>query len=65
MSHQMQSEIADLNVELEKLDDPRSCVALVQARIRAYRQAGEAVPEALARIERRLMSECMAQSQGR
>jgi len=65
MPNQMQSEIAELNVELEQTDDPRECYAKVQAKIRRYRQAGIKVPEDLALIEKRLMAECMAASQGR
>jgi hypothetical protein len=37
----------------------------VQAKIGRYRQAGMKVPEDLALIEKRLMAECMAASQGR
>ena len=65
MPNQMQSEIAELNSELEETDDPRECYAKVEARIRVYRQAGRTVPEDLTLIEKRLMSECMAASQGR
>jgi hypothetical protein len=65
MPNQMQSEIAQLNTELEQTDDPRECYAKVQAKIRRYRQAGMKVPEDLALIEKRLMAECMAASQGR
>lgn len=65
MPNQMQSEIAQLNTEIEQLDDPRECYAKVQAKIRRYRQAGMNVPEDLALIEKRLMAECMAASQGR
>ena len=65
MPNQMQSEIAELNVELEQTDDPRECYAKVQARIRRYRQAGMTVPDDLALIEKRLMAVCMAASQGR
>jgi hypothetical protein len=65
MPNQMQSEIAELNVELEHTDDPRECYAKVQAKIGRYRQAGMKVPEDLALIEKRLMAECMAASQGR
>jgi hypothetical protein len=65
MPNQMQSEIAELNIELEQIDDPRECYAKVQAKIRGYRQAGMTVPEDLALIEKRLMAECMAASQGR
>jgi hypothetical protein len=65
MPNQMQSEIAELNLELEQTDDPRECFAKVQAKIRRYRQAGQKVPDDLALIERRLVGELMAASQGR
>lgn len=65
MSIQMQGEIAQLNSELEQSDDPRECYAKVQAKIRRYRQDGIKVPDDLALIEKRLMAECMAASQGR
>jgi hypothetical protein len=65
MSIQMQGEIAQLNSELEESDDPRECYAKVQAKIGQYRQEGIKVPDDLALIERRLVAECMAASQGR
>jgi len=65
MPNQMQGEIAALNTELEQTDDPRECYAKVQAKIRGFRQAGLKVPDDLALIEKRLMAECMAASQGR
>lgn len=65
MSDQMQSEIAEINVKMEAIEDPRACWAMVQERIRQYRKQGTTVPEELARIERRLMAECLAESQGR
>lgn len=65
MSTQMQGEIAQLNSELEQSDDPRECYAKVQAKIRRYRQDGIKVPDDLALIEKRLVAECMAASQGR
>jgi hypothetical protein len=65
MPNQMQSEIAELNVELEQTDDPREAYSKVQAKVRRYRQAGIKVPDDLALIEKRLMAECMAASQGR
>jgi len=65
MSIQMQGEIAQLNSELEESDDPRECYAKVQAKIRRYRQDGIRVPDDLALIEKRLVAECMAASQGR
>jgi hypothetical protein len=65
MSDQMQSEIAELNHRMEELEDPRDCYALVKERINTYRSSGERVPDDLTRMERQLMTECMAQSQGR
>lgn len=65
MSDQMQSEIAELNHRLEELEDPRDCYALIKERINTYRSKGTSVPEDLARMERNLMTECMAASQGR
>ena len=65
MSNQMQSEIAEINQTIEQIDDPRRCYALVQERIRKIRSSGSSVPEDLARIEKRLMVECLAESQGR
>lgn len=65
MSEQMQSEMAQLNGQLEQIDDPRECYAIIQERIRTYRSSGDQVPDALSLMERRLMRECMAQSQGR
>lgn len=63
---QMQSEIAELNSRLEELDeDPRACLILVKDRIGKYRAAGKRVPEELERIERRVVTECLAASQGR
>lgn len=65
MSEQMQSEIADLNSKFESIEDPRRCYAMVQERIRQYRSKGTNVPEELARMERQLFVECLAESQGR
>jgi hypothetical protein len=67
MSEQMGSgSFADLVQQMEQSeDDPRACYALVQQRIREYRKAGNSVPDDLVRMERSLMTECMAASQGR
>ncbi len=65
MSNQMHGEIARLNSELEQTDDPRDGYAKVQAKIRGYRQAGVKVPDDLVLIEKRLVAECLAASQGR
>lgn len=58
-------EVAELNQQFDALDDPRDCYRLVQERIRQYQLDGSDVPEDLAVLERQLMTECMAESQGR
>ena len=59
-------EIAELVQQMEQSeDDPRRCYAIVQQRIREYRQSGHSIPDDLVRIEKTLMTECMAASQGR
>ncbi len=65
MSEQMQSEIANLNSQMEAIDDPRQCYALVKERITQYSANGASVPEDLARLERQLLTECLCASQGR
>lgn len=65
MSEQMQSEIAELNNRFDELDDPRARYALLKQRINSYRSRGSSVPEALQRMERCLMQECLDESQGR
>jgi hypothetical protein len=65
MTDQMQSEIAELNAKMEKIDDPRRCYALVQERIRQLQLRGWEIPQDLALIERRLATECLCESQGR
>lgn len=67
MSNQMSSGgFADLVQQMEQSeDDPRACYALVKQRISAYRSQGTAVPDDLVRMEKSLMTECMAASQGR
>lgn len=65
MSDQMQAEIADLNVRLDQLDDPRQCWALLQEKIGQMKSAGWVIPEDIKIMERQLMAECLAESQGR
>ncbi len=65
MASEMRAEIARINGAIETLDDPRECYALVVKQIHEYRQSGSVVPEDLTLIERCLMGECMAASQGR
>jgi hypothetical protein len=59
------AEIAVLLTSIDDHDDPRDAYALLQARIREYRSAGWSVPEELIRVERTMMTEFMAESQGR
>lgn len=65
MTEQMHSEIAELSLKLDELDDPRRSYALVQERIRAYRANGVEVPNELRLMERRLAADCLSESQGR
>ena len=45
--------------------DPRVCYTAVRQRIDALEAAGQAVPEALIIAQRQLMTDLVAQSQGR
>lgn len=65
MSQHQFGEIEELQQQMESEDDPRSCYAMVKDRIRKYRDAGKAVPEDLELLERQLMVDCLAASQGR
>jgi hypothetical protein len=65
VSDQMPCAIADLNVEIEQLDDPRASFALVQSHIEAIRQAGSSIPDDLVRLANNLKTDCIVQSQGR
>ncbi len=69
MTDQMQMEmvrddIAWINSELERTEDPRSAMALVQARIRELEKFGRKVPDDLIRLERNLNADCISQSRG-
>ena len=64
VSEQMQGEIANLNAQIEQIEDPRAGFALVQARIRALQSAGREIPSDLIRMERNLQTECICQSRG-
>ena len=57
--------IAEVVRNIEESDDPRMAIARLQNLIRASRQRGQEIPEALARIERDLALWCCAESQGR
>lgn len=62
---QMKSEIADINQQMEAMENPRDCYALVRERIRRYEQDGSNVPTELTRLEQSLLTECLSESQGR
>lgn len=59
------SEIAEINTKLEMSEDPRDCYRLVREKIKRHEQNGEMIPEDLRRLERSLLAECNAESQGR
>lgn len=50
---------------LDQEGDLRDAYALIQERVQRYRDAGWRVPEQLRRRERDMMTELVAQSQGR
>jgi hypothetical protein len=59
------ADIAVLLTSIDAHDDPRDAYAMLQARIGEYRSAGWSVPDELIRVERSMMTEFMAESQGR
>jgi hypothetical protein len=59
------ADIAVLLTSIDDHDDPRDAYALLQQRIREYRIAGWSVPEELIRVERTMITDFMAESQGR
>jgi len=66
MGQQQQSQmISDAHDTFEEADDPRMMFARVQKQIETYRAQGAPVPKDLERLQRQLMSECAAMSQGR
>ncbi|MCB1519514.1 MAG: hypothetical protein KDJ37_02940 [Hyphomicrobiaceae bacterium] len=69
MSMQVSSErsidIAEINARLERDEDPRECYRILSESIRRCRERGEGVSEDALRLERSLIAECNAQSQGR
>lgn len=64
-ANQVDRETLRILGDLEDQVDPRKSYAELQERIRQYRRMGTPVPEPLAIAERQLMTEMMAQSQGR
>lgn len=58
-------EIADLNQKLETIDNPREGYLLVHEHISQCHAGGHPVPEDLVLLERQLIQDCLAESQGR
>lgn len=58
-------EVAEINSRMEQVDDPRECYRLVKERMAEHRARGEAIPSDLVLLERALLAECNAASQGR
>jgi hypothetical protein len=65
MDSEQRFDIAELVAKVEVADDPRDAYAKVQEQVKAYREAGWQVPDELQRYQRALMTELMAESQGR
>lgn len=56
--------MANLNAQIDQIDDPRAGFAMVKARINELRKAGQDVPAELIRMEKNLQTECICQSRG-
>lgn len=65
MNASVAQELVELNGLIDEVDDPRECYVAVCDCIRKHREAGEEVPEDLARLERVMLTECLSESQGR
>lgn len=65
MTEDVQAELKELNGQIDELDDPRECYALVHETIRKHEAAGEQVPDDLLRLEKAMEVECLCESQGR
>lgn len=59
------AEIAEINSKWDMAEDPRDCYRLVREKIKRHESRGEIIPEDLRRLERSLLAECRAESQGR
>lgn len=64
-AEQLDSKTFEIISGIEDAEDPRIAWGQVKRRIDVLRDAGREVPEALIIAERRLMTEFMAESQGR
>ena len=59
------AEISEINSRIEESEDFRECYQLVCEKIKTRESRGESVPDDLRRLERVLVTECHAESQGR
>ncbi|MEQ8826032.1 MAG: hypothetical protein RIC14_16820 [Filomicrobium sp.] len=65
MSANVLQEVEELNGLIDETEDPRECYAAVCECIQKHREAGEDIPEDLQRLEKVMLTECLAESQGR
>lgn len=65
MTEKERNEIEDINAQIDGIDDPRECYALVRNAISEHESAGEMISDDLAMLERTLLTECLVESQGR
>lgn len=65
MPANFEQEVEELNGLLDQTEDPRECYAAVCECIQKHRDAGEAIPEDLQRLQQVVLTECLAESQGR
>ena len=61
----LDAESSKILAGLDDMEDPRMAWAAVRVRIDQLRRKGDSVPDELITAERHLMTEFMAQSQGR
>ena len=60
-----ETDVRAVIAEIGKRDCPREGLAVLSARLRGLSERGETVPAALLAEQRRLVTECRAESQGR
>lgn len=62
---ELNSEMRKLARVIENADDPRHAISQVRESIEAIKAQGQKVPAEMVRLEKRLVDECIAASQGR
>ncbi|MCB1512241.1 MAG: hypothetical protein KDJ36_15180 [Hyphomicrobiaceae bacterium] len=62
---ELSSEIRHLARVIGDAEDPRQAIRTVRDRVQAIKAQGRSVPAEIKQIEKRLMDECIAASQGR